>query len=72
MNARLIFKDIDGKIVIGKPELDIDDALSTAKIMLKLKKTSIVLIQTIAGRFSYRVTKSGENYNIKSIINTNL
>lgn len=72
MNAKLIYRDTKGNVNIGKFELDLDDALSTAKIILKTEMTPMVFIQTLGGRFSYYVTRRGEDYKITGTLSSNL
>lgn len=72
MNAKVITQDEQGNKHINSGTFDLDDALSSAKQMLKLGKATAVFIQTIGGKFQYRVTKSGMNYNIKGSIQPSL
>lgn len=72
MQAKVITEDSNGNKHIAADSYDLDDALSSAKIMLKLGKASAVFIQTIGGKFQYKVTKSGMNYNIKGSIQPSL
>ena len=72
MNARIIYKENDGTVQHNPLELDLDDAFSTARILLNLEKTKMVFLQTISGRFSYYVTKRGSDYKILSTTNSNI
>lgn len=67
MQAKVTLQHADGTKDICPGLFDQDDALSSAKQMLKLGKASIVHIQIIGSKLSYRVTKSGMNYNIKGL-----
>lgn len=72
MKASVITQDQNGDKHINAGQFDLDDAFNSAKIMLKLGKASAVFIQTIGGKFQYKVTKSGMNYNIKGTIQPSL
>lgn len=65
MQAKVITRDQQGNTHIAPDSYDLDDALSSAKIMLKLGKATAVYIQGIGSKFQYRVTKNGNNFNIK-------
>ena len=65
MKAKLVTVT-NGQKHIHSNEFDADDALSSVKQMLKLGKIEKAYIQIINGRFSYRVTKVGNNIQLKS------
>lgn len=65
MNAKVTLIQADGTKDICPGLFDQDDALSSAKQMLKLGKATAVCIQIIGSKFSYKVTKNGLSYNLK-------
>ncbi len=65
MKALLIFRERNSEPVISKTLLDIDDALSTAKIMLKTHRTEFVELVPTNSRISWSVILKGKTLQLK-------